>query len=1818
MSLAEDLFLTDWKNYSEIFESWKGLKNIVYIGDIPTETKNKVENLLNPESIVNDRIVNPVQIIGQNTYEIAAHIATYFWYRSDTVVIAPINETFPTPRIINLKYSDSLSANTVISRIGELNSSYLENFWSYENVSLDTGGIFVEINNTNELAMDLLGNFSQSTAWVYDTNKKTKSNWVFFPNVSYPANMDEWGLKIYNTTLITSPIHYELNISVLTYHTYQIQVNNSECHLEIILNWTNSTDDLNVWLLDPSGQLISATSRSGNIYESGYTNKSTSILYPETGNWTILVTRTAGVSSVAYNLTINITEYSSYRHQCVESASNGAVIASSLNKPLLYVTNATIPNATRQAISTLNPNRAILVDPFNLISNDVINNLSALNIKEFVNLTTKPILYEYIYNITQESDLVLSSINDDYFAPASLIAAFHGAPILLTLNESFNIHAASIKNFAIDNWIGFQNPGDSSLLEQDIPRFQDMKNVADLFYNWLNAMNLDKQGNETVLIVSPIAELNPYFDRAIYGKALVGRFSAQTPGELAVFICRNILYPALSYVNLSYKYEIQSKEVSCGGNATITQTQLYANSFSGNYSACQFNDSIYHTYYNASNGQIVMAYYANLSDALIFHENISQIEIVIDGKIGYSNSSIQAAGWGIWNWTAGSYKLIDDKVLNSTDDQFDEILIDNTNLSSFVLSPNSRIEIFILVNTTGPSVNVSVDLIRFNVTYSYIHNNPLMISSSVSYWHNFTFQGKNYNFSSIIPQNFTQYGYQVSNLTGYQEIYSQLDDNCKLWYYSGNSTLPTSEFGNEGNILFTENNYWRAYGDDTDDQGSTPENPDADGDHIVTANNSIGKWQLGTEFNQSLPHLHSNFIILQDGYLGGTQIPEYLMLHGATIVIAGLKQSVVGYSEYLSYVFLNELLKNKPVGSGLYAAFNQTSHLYSLNWEGEIIGTNSFSNYTEEHQQFIIYGDPELILLNTTFDLPRPTSYRPLLHAVAETVTRSDPAYIWANITDLDSELGTEVGAVFNVTGTDGNPVFDDDHTNVGTIYTSPPPLYWGTTSFFDSSSYPWESLGQKTLEWIIFDSNNVIPYTSPIELVTNPPSLLVTQSKTQINDTGIFHDINHSNNIHDSIGRVNESLFVAFNISDTDQDPYNDDWEEFNVTLILENLNDSSVFTFPMVFHTDGNPNDIYSYWTYNYSFSAFDSIGVYQIRVRIEDNDSAVVENEYTGYDKHSGNFYQWFNLINWPPQPNGTNFVITNGTGPTHQVFRLNESITVNASVFDIDGNDTHVQSVTLCFYKEPNQWINITMEDVNLDNVWNATYRFTQFNASGIWIPYIRVLDKDNVTVLFEPNTNISVMNHPPNDPKDLAIKNLTLFDITSVLRNTTIQLFANATDFDVAYPTSNLTLYACLRDPMGIVRYQEIMTYNNVTNQWIYNFTPQITDMLGNWTYYVSVWDEVNAHTNSSTELSLMILNNIPIIKSVNLYPSGGTLNFGETLRITGTVSDVEQLDYIQIFIEDEDGNSINVTQSLTGQSDTFVLEFTEDLYTNLKAGAWNITIKLVDADGNYTGDFTFDSQKGVITINVRPVGEEPHFRFPIEILIIIAIVVTTVLATFLVYRTRKKEETIIPAARVKQIIKKISKEREEELAQARADIKARIKSAEIKIKKPIERPAVTIKEELSEKEKEEINKRIRNFVKEAQMLLEKELFEEAALAYHDAAKLAAKLEKYEMARVYSDKGEEILQKRDELLQKKKRKPKKEKKKKRRPEEFMSKVEIESIKAEIGDIMRNARKSIRDEDYMTAAKLYREVAKLYRKILNEEKAVYFEKKADELL
>ncbi|MHA1264799.1 MAG: hypothetical protein ACTSRS_06135 [Candidatus Helarchaeota archaeon] len=171
--------------------------------------------------------------------------------------------------------------------------------------------------------------------------------------------------------------------------------------------------------------------------------------------------------------------------------------------------------------------------------------------------------------------------------------------------------------------------------------------------------------------------------------------------------------PYLASIN-SYK----NRTAFVQDNQTLTTNIISASNFQNDISVTHQNNSTYHTFYNGSSGFLQVAYGFNLSSWNITVDMINTLQITLDGKISYSNSSILAAGWKIWNWIHQNFTIIHSTIFNTTTDISDTLFLSIFNKSLYVnANLSNRIEIFFFVNTTGPSISGSIDFISYNITY---------------------------------------------------------------------------------------------------------------------------------------------------------------------------------------------------------------------------------------------------------------------------------------------------------------------------------------------------------------------------------------------------------------------------------------------------------------------------------------------------------------------------------------------------------------------------------------------------------------------------------------------------------------------------------------------------------------------------------------------------------------------------------------------------------------------------------------------------------------------------------------------------------------------------------------------------------------------------------------------------------------------------------------------------------------------------------------------------------------------------------------------
>ena len=130
------------------------------------------------------------------------------------------------------------------------------------------------------------------------------------------------------------------------------------------------------------------------------------------------------------------------------SATNGAVLASSLNAPLLYTSPSRLFDVTKDVLYKLGVENIHLVNLGEYLSDDVKDEIK--DIGEIKSDYTKPKdVYDAIRDITDESDIIFTTIDPwDYWyinerksageypgalhiGPAAYLAAHHGSPVIV-------------------------------------------------------------------------------------------------------------------------------------------------------------------------------------------------------------------------------------------------------------------------------------------------------------------------------------------------------------------------------------------------------------------------------------------------------------------------------------------------------------------------------------------------------------------------------------------------------------------------------------------------------------------------------------------------------------------------------------------------------------------------------------------------------------------------------------------------------------------------------------------------------------------------------------------------------------------------------------------------------------------------------------------------------------------------------------------------------------------------------------------------------------------------------------------------------------------------------------------------------------------------------------------------------------------------------------------------------------------------------------------------------------------------------------------
>ena len=266
--------------------------------------------------------------------------------------------------------------------------------------------------------------------------------------------------------------------------------------------------------------------------------------------------------------------------ESLSSASNGAVWASMLNVPLLYVRESGVPGAVENALDELGVREIHLVDFGDRFEGDMddIRSLFERRLKSVDHYTNAEDFYLKITERSGENDIVMTTMDpwtywyaeqgpqgeEDggrFVAPATYAAAHHGAPIVI-----MELHPETSNPQAWHNrfWLeAYQN--------RKPPSVGCMVLTGHEYYDFLGEIGLDKdpvpQGEdgmetkESILTVAGQFDIGTAWDRVLVGKANAGRILG-TPVDTSYQICRSVFYPLLIYANPAVNPDLDPHEGS--------------------------------------------------------------------------------------------------------------------------------------------------------------------------------------------------------------------------------------------------------------------------------------------------------------------------------------------------------------------------------------------------------------------------------------------------------------------------------------------------------------------------------------------------------------------------------------------------------------------------------------------------------------------------------------------------------------------------------------------------------------------------------------------------------------------------------------------------------------------------------------------------------------------------------------------------------------------------------------------------------------------------------------------------------------------------------------------------------------------------------------------------------------------------------------------------------------------------------------------------------------------------------------------------------
>ena len=545
-----------------------------------------------------------VTIDGDNPFDLAGDIALQDWSYSDDAVIAVIQENYEKPKTLTEgEVSGTVPMYDADHRTYKLERPVIGTGATYRSFDIeDTNYKYIvtkmiwdeRIDYDLQLYDDQLGMVQAAAGSYSDKFPYEEIAASFIHNhgkweisVSAvpkkgPSELGKMESMFYNPTPKSTGLFSRLNkntldVDVSLYPGTEVNIMGSPfgCRdVDFTLTWKDSGVKLGFTVLDPVGTEIDSSISHEELTSSEIEVDKTEVSLHidrlgecrEGEAYSVCVFALDDVSQPV-DFTIEYSwhqNFSKIEGDCMASATNGAVLASSLNAPLLYTSPSGLSGATKDVLYKLGVENIYLVNLGGYLSGDVKDEIKDIG-KIKADYTTPRGVYDAIRDITDENDVIFTTIDPwDYWyvnerksageypgalhvGPAAYIAAHHGSPVLIV-----DIHPrlSQATTWSTDWWLKnainrFVEPSSGSMVLSSKLAYDFLEEYE---FGKIEDGKAERQDQETIITVAGQFDIGTPWDRSFTGAGLPGRFWS-SPVDSAYAISRSVFYPALIFVN---------------------------------------------------------------------------------------------------------------------------------------------------------------------------------------------------------------------------------------------------------------------------------------------------------------------------------------------------------------------------------------------------------------------------------------------------------------------------------------------------------------------------------------------------------------------------------------------------------------------------------------------------------------------------------------------------------------------------------------------------------------------------------------------------------------------------------------------------------------------------------------------------------------------------------------------------------------------------------------------------------------------------------------------------------------------------------------------------------------------------------------------------------------------------------------------------------------------------------------------------------------------------------------------------------------------